>query len=346
MISVQNLKSLLEEDNLETIKNTIKKSYQSINSNCSKHKVKLNTDFIDDEITYLQSELEQILKAQTLERTKYYIKRLIKSLTEAKETAYNDLNLYRWKQYDHLITDSLWIFENRDTSGAHNAKYWGNFIPQIPNQLIQRFTKSGETILDPFVGSGTTLIEARRLGRNSIGIDLSETAIQLCKENLIKEKSSAKVFTEIINDDCLKVDLFPVLNKYHIKQVQLIILHPPYWDIIKFSEELSDLSNSKSLDEFLSSLGKCVENFKDYLQKDRHLVLVIGDKYMNGEWIPLGFLSMQRVLSLGFKLKSIIIKNFEDTTAKRKQKELWRYRALAGGYYIFKHEYIFLFQKI
>lgn len=346
MISVQKLKRLLEEDNLELIKNTIEKYYKSLNSKSNNQKNKSDIDSNEDEKTYFLSELEQILKTQTLERTKYYLKRLIKSLTETKKSSYNDLNLYRWKQYSHLITDSLWLFENRDSSGAHNAKYWGNFIPQIPNQLIQRFTKKGETILDPFVGSGTTLIEARRLGRNSIGIDLSETAIQLCKENLNKEKSSEKVFTEIIKDDCLKADLSQILLKHHTKQVQLIILHPPYWDIIKFSDELSDLSNSKSLDEFLSSLGKCVENFKDYLQKNRHLVLVIGDKYMKGEWVPLGFLSMQRVLSLGFKLKSVIIKNFEDTSAKRKQKELWRYRALAGGYYIFKHEYIFLFQKI
>jgi hypothetical protein len=54
---------------------------------------------------------------------------------------------------------------------------------------------------------------------------------------------------------------------------------------------------------------------------------------------------MQEMLNKGFKLKSTIVKNFDQTTAKRNQKELWRYRALAGGFYIFKHEYIFLFQK-
>ncbi len=46
-----------------------------------------------------------------------------------------------------------------------------------------------------------------------------------------------------------------------------------------------------------------------------------------------------------YKLKSIIVKNFDETKGKMTQKELWRYRALAGGFYIFKHEYIFLFQK-
>ena len=72
---------------------------------------------------------------------------------------------------------------------------------------------------------------------------------------------------------------------------------------------------------------------------------MIGDKYSKGEWIPLGFLTMNEITKRGFSLKSIIVKNFEETIGKRNQKELWRYRALVGGFYIFKHEYIFLFKK-
>jgi hypothetical protein len=81
------------------------------------------------------------------------------------------------------------------------------------------------------------------------------------------------------------------------------------------------------------------------LEKGRYFALVIGDKYSKGEWIPLGFLTMNEVLKRGFMLKSVIVKNFEETLGKRNQKELWRYRALVGGFYIFKHEYIFVFKK-
>jgi hypothetical protein len=88
-----------------------------------------------------------------------------------------------------------------------------------------------------------------------------------------------------------------------------------------------------------------VEKAAAVLDKGRYFALVIGDKYNKSEWLPLGFLTMQEVLKCGFKLKSIIVKNFEETLGKRNQKELWRYRALVGGFYIFKHEYIFLFQK-
>ncbi len=55
---------------------------------------------------------------------------------------------------------------------------------------------------------------------------------------------------------------------------------------------------------------------------------------------------MDAIQQRGFMLKSVIVKNFEQTTAKRQQKELWKYRALAGGFYVFKHEYIFVFKKV
>ncbi|WP_337864719.1 DNA methyltransferase [Ignavibacterium sp.] len=293
----------------------------------------------------LLEELVQITEAQTYERARYYVNRLIKSLTEVKNSKINDLNLNRWKEYEDIITDSLWIFNKRDNSGAHSAAYWGNFIPQIPNQLIKRYTKMGDWVLDPFFGSGTTLIECRRLGRNALGIDLSREAAELCKTNLAREKNPFNVTTEIINDDSSRADLKNHLNKFHIKNFQLVIMHPPYWDIIKFSDEKNDLSNAKSVNEFLKMFNDVLVNTSAHLEKKRYLAVVIGDKYSDGEWIPLGFLTMQEVLKHNFKLKSIIVKNFEDTTAKRNQKELWRYRALVGGFYIFKHEYIFLFQK-
>jgi DNA modification methylase len=127
--------------------------------------------------------------------------------------------------------------------------------------------------------------------------------------------------------------------------VQLVIMHPPYHDIIKFSDDPRDLSNAPSVEVFLEGFGKAVDNTVPFLDKGRYLVLVIGDKYIKGDWIPLGFLTMNEVMKRGFSLKSIIVKNFEETSGKRNQKELWRYRALVGGFYIFKHEYVFLLRK-
>jgi len=307
--------------------------------------------FKDGELVEYQSEtlfsqIEQMLEARTLERAKYYLKRLKRSLTESRPSPWSDLDLNRWQDYPEIITDSLWLFDRRDTSGAHLAWYWGNFIPQIPRQLIWRFTKKGEWVLDPFVGSGTTLIECRRLRRNGVGIEINSEVVEKAKELVAREPNPGKVRTEIFVGDAKEFDYQRLLSRFKIKSFQLAILHPPYHDIIKFSNLKDDLSNASSIEQFLNGFGKVVENLTPYLDTGRFLAVVIGDKYQKGEWIPLGFYCLEEVRKRGYKLKSIVVKNFEDTRAKRNQKELWRYRALVGGFYVFKHEYILIFQKI
>jgi len=309
----------------------------------------LNIDANGDTISLrrdvLTSELDQILKSQTIERAKYYLKRLKTSVQKVKTSRINDLNLLRWKEYDDIITDSLWILDKRDTSGAHLGWYWGNFIPQIPHQMMRRFTRKGEWVLDTFAGSGTTLIECRRLGRNGIGIELNPEVAQKARELIEKEHNKDSVVSEVIVGDSRTIDIESILRKYGINRFQFLIMHPPYHDIIRFSKDKNDLSNAKNTEEFLKMFGDVVENVTPYLEKGRYFALVIGDKYSRGEWIPLGFYCMQEVLKRGYLLKSIIVKNFEETRGKRNQKELWRYRALVGGFYIFKHEYIMLFKK-
>ena len=110
----------------------------------------------------LTAELEQVLAARTIERARYYLQRLARGVADERTTAVNDINLRRWKEYDEVITDSLWVEPKRDTAGAHLGSYWGNFIPQIPRQLMLRYTKKHDWVLDCFLGSGTTLIECRR----------------------------------------------------------------------------------------------------------------------------------------------------------------------------------------
>ena len=257
----------------------------------------------------------------------------------------NDIDLHRWEEYDEIITDSLWIFEKRDTSGAHLGWYWGNFIPQIPRQLMLRYTKKGDWVLDPFVGSGTTLIECRRLGRNGIGIELNPKVAQKARKMINKEENRHNVITEVVVGDSREIDIKSVLDKYGIKQVQFVIMHPPYHDIIKFSDDERDLSNAECVDDFLRMFCEVIDNVLQYLEEGRYFAIVIGDKYSKGEWIPLGFYVMDEVLKRGYRLKSIVVKNFEETRGKRNQKRLWRYRALVGGFYVFKHEYILLFQN-
>ena len=305
----------------------------------------------DDEETvsinqkYIFGELRQIAEAQTLQRAKYYLRRLAKSVSDIRTGKINDLNMNRWKEYEDIITDSLWIVEKRDNSGVHSPDYWGNFIPQIPNQMMKRYTKRGEWVLDTFAGCGTTAIEAQRLGRNCIGLELHPQVVRTANKLIRAEPNRFNTVSEVIEGDSRAVDYRHLLRKYGQESVQLLIMHPPYYDIIKFSTDRRDLSNAASLSEFLTMMREIVQKAAEVLDSGRYFALVIGDKYSKGEWVPLGFLTMQEVLKIGFGLKSIIVKNFEETFGKRNQKELWRYRALVGGFYIFKHEYIFLFRK-
>jgi len=343
------INDLKKEDSLLKIRQQVFKIIDNFSSykkdNLGLLNIVSNGDTIKLKESYIKNEFKQIIESKTTERALYYINRFKKAISEKRTNKINDINLNRWKEYENIITDSLWILKRRDSSGVHTSNYWGNFIPQIPNQIMKRFTKKGDWVLDTFAGCGTTLIEAQRLGRNSIGIELQSEIVNKANQFIQSEPNKYSVISEVINDNSLSVDYKKLIKKYNINSVQLLIMHPPYFDIIKFSDDPNDLSNASSLEDFLQMMEKVVEKALAVLDKGRYFALVIGDKYSKGEWMPLGFLTMERILKKGFSLKSIIVKNFEETLGKRNQKELWRYRALVGGFYIFKHEYIFLFKK-
>jgi hypothetical protein len=229
---------------------------------------------------YITSDLDQIAESLTIERAYYYIDRLLKSISEIRTSFINDINLNRWKEYEEIYTDSLWLIDRRDSSGVHTAGYWGNFIPQIPHQMMRRYTKKGEWVLDTFAGSGTTLIEGQRLGRNTIGIELQSRMVEHTQRLITAEPNQHAVVVDVVEGDSTKIDYAPILEKHGATSVQLVIMHPPYFDIIKFSDNPQDLSMASSIEDFLAMMGQLVENVAPFLDKGRYLVLVIGDKYM------------------------------------------------------------------
>ena len=79
---------------------------------------------------------------------------------------------------------TVWSFPERGSWATHGPGYRGNFAPQIARNVIEMYSKKGDSILDPMVGGGTTLIEAKLLARNALGMDINPEAVKICKEAL------------------------------------------------------------------------------------------------------------------------------------------------------------------
>lgn len=267
---------------------------------------------------------------------------------DIKTTKYSDINLKKWRDYAHILTGTLWQFPSRLKEHGHSNEYHGNYIPQIAQQMYERYTKKGDVVLDLFFGSGTSGIEAVNMGRRCIGVELKPELAES-----VSEKFTPKQLVTDVNIICADSASETAVDKIKARleimgeeKAQFLMLHPPYDDIIKFSDKKEDLSNCATTEEFYDLFEKVAQNGYDMLEKGRFACLIIGDSYKNSEVQPLGFECMDRMRKIGFKLKSTIVKDIQgNERGKGRTANLWRYRALAGGFSIFTHEYLFVFQK-
>ncbi len=257
-------------------------------------------------------------------------------------------NKSNWKEAD-LNVDSLWLIDERDKNGKHANVYHGNFIPQIPNQLIRRYTKEGDTILELFSGGGTTLFECESLKRDYIGFDINKQIIEY-----VNDKMSNCTSIRYTICDCDVADKWEfvkhidqVCKEQNIEKVDFLIAHPPYLDIVKFTQDKRDLSQISNLDLFLDKFIQAMSNGLAYLKNGQYFAVVGGDVYKQSEVVPLAFYMMNAIKqNFNVKMKGIVIKNIEGNKGKLGTQSIWKYRALQSDYFLFKHEYIFVFKKI
>ena len=253
-----------------------------------------------------------------------------------------------WK-LSNINVDSLWFIPERAKNGKHKNVYHGNFVPQIPNQLIRRYTKPHDTVLELFSGSGTTLFECETLERDYLGFDINEQIIDYVNNQM---QGCSLIKYEIKNVDVTNVtDLSVAIDEWLLNnrknQVDFMIAHPPYLDIVKFTNDIRDLSNISDVDLFVNKLTNAITTSVKFLKKNGYFAVVAGDIYKNSEVIPLAFKIMDAIkLSLKVKMKGIIIKNIEGNRGKLGAQDIWKYRALKSDYFLFKHEYIFVFKKL
>ncbi len=228
-----------------------------------------------------------------------------------------------------------WSFPQRGDWATHDAKWRGNWSPYIPRNIILRYSKEKDLILDQFAGGGTTLVEAKLLNRDIIGIDVNDVALNRCKEKIDfqHEGADGKVFLR--KGDARKLDFIPD------NSIDLVCTHPPYANIIEYSEDIEeDLSHLK-INEFLNEMKKVASESYRVLKKDKFCAVLMGDTRKNGHMIPLSFYVMEVFENTGFKLKEMIIKEQHNCKATG----FWKTNSIKYNFLLIAHEHLFIFRK-
>lgn len=233
-----------------------------------------------------------------------------------------------------LEMNTVWSFPERGNWATHDAKYRGNWSPYIPRNLLLRYSKEGDMVLDQFAGGGTTLVEAKLLSRNILGIDVNPAALERCREKTTFEHPGAgKVY--IKQGDARKLDFIPDEN------IDFICTHPPYSDIIKYSDDIdNDLSHLKVKD-FLSAMSDVAKESFRVLKKGCFCAILMGDTRKKGHVVPMSFEVMKIFDDAGFKTKEIIIKEQHNCKATG----FWKTNSVKYNFLLLAHEYLFVFKK-
>lgn len=235
-----------------------------------------------------------------------------------------------------LKATSIWSFPDRGSWATHSGEWRGNWSPYIPRNVILRYSREGDLVLDQFAGGGTTLIEAKLLNRNIVGVDINEKAIRSCKIKTnfeLRDRKLGKV--SIIKGDARS------LNFINDCSIDLICTHPPYADIIRYSDGLTGDLSLLNVGDFNNQISLVAKECLRVLKKNKYCAILIGDARKNGFIEPISFNLMNTFMSVGFKLKEIIIKEQHNC----RNTEKWIETSKKRNFLMIKHEFLFIFKK-
>lgn len=245
-------------------------------------------------------------------------------------------NIKKWEPDDfELQMTTHWSFPKRGDWATHDAKYRGNWSPYIPRNIMLRYSNENDLVLDQFAGGGTTLVEAKLLNRDIIGVDVNDAAVARCKEktDFKHENANGKVY--IHKGDARNLYFIPD------DSIDLICTHPPYSDIIKYSENTEGDLSLLRIGDYLKEMGKVAAESYRALKKDKFCAILMGDTRQKGCMIPMSFEVMKIFENAGFKLKEIIIKEQHNCKATG----YWKTNSIKYNFLLIAHEYLFVFKK-
>lgn len=182
------------------------------------------------------------------------------------------------------------------------------FSPTMISDFISFFTKSGDKVLDPFAGIGSTLVACKRTKRIGYGIELNKKYFEIILKRVPEFKKN------VFNDDCRNID------KIKLPTIDFSISSPPYWDVlnrstdkfeserkskgldVSYSDSLLDLGNIDDYDLFLKEVCSVYEKMYDILKNGAYLVIIVKNIKKGGKMYPLAW-DMARILSEKYVLK-------------------------------------------
>jgi len=257
----------------------------------------------------------------------------------------NKLTGKTWLQYSF----SIWR-DMQKNQEEWKLKHPAMFPIKLAERLIEIFTnKPNQIILDPFMGSGSTLIAAQAMKMRGVGFEINKEYCAMAKKRLdvIYKSIFEKASYEIFCDSAL--DITKHLEK---DSVDLTITSPPYWDILNrkrtadkkeiqnYSNSKQDFGNMDKYEDFLLSLQNVFKEVYHVTKPKRYCIVVVMDIRKNSTLYPLHTDVTKKMEEIGFILNDIVIWD--------RQKEYNNMRPLGYPYsFIINkvHEYILIFKK-
>jgi DNA modification methylase len=196
------------------------------------------------------------------------------------------------------------------------------FPISLARKVIELFTHQGELVLDPFVGSGTTLVAAQDTLRNAVGFDLQESYIRLCGQRIANERLFDTSNQIAIQDDARSIPKY--LDE---ETVSLIFTSPPYANLLnrvrknksrrdrkndqlgqveQYSQDPRDLG-TLAVDEYAISMGDIFEGILPLLKPKAHCVINVPDMWWENERITIHVALINELRKRGYELRNIII---------------------------------------
>jgi DNA modification methylase len=211
-------------------------------------------------------------------------------------------------------------YEGRDVrdKSVHPA----TFPIALARRVIELFTHAGELVLDPFVGSGTTLVAAQDLSRNAVGFDLQEHYIELCRQRLGGDNLLNQAQQLAIQDDARNIPAY-----FELEIVSLIWTSPPYANLLnrqrknksrrqrqnaqlgkveQYSQDPRDLG-TMPLDEYTQAMGEIFASLLPLLRPKAHCVINVPDMWWEDERITIHVALVEELRRRGYELRNTII---------------------------------------